>query len=177
VLFRSLGNGHFVHVPYNTYRTKTNHIIIACIGDSFFEQILTVFDRPELRDARYLKQPARLADKVMIDRVIEEELMTGSADYWLEKLRAARIPCAPVNDFAQALDDEQVKARNMVIEVKLQSGEVVKRPGYPIKFSDDADESFDAPPLLGEHTEAVLREFLNYSEDRVSSLRHTGTIQ
>jgi len=172
-----LGNGHFVHVPYNTYRTKTSHIIIACIGDSFFEQILTVFNRPELRDVRYLKQPARLADKAIIDRVIEEELLTGSADYWLEKLRTARIPCAPVNDFAQALDDEQVKARNMVIEVKLQSGEVVKMPGNPIKFTDDPDESFTAPPLLGEHTEAVLREFLNYSDDRVISLRHTGTIQ
>jgi crotonobetainyl-CoA:carnitine CoA-transferase CaiB-like acyl-CoA transferase len=172
-----LGNGHFVHVPYNTYRTQTHHIIIACIGDAFFKQILDVFDRPELRDERYLRQPARLADKDLIDRVIEEELLTGTADHWLEKLRAARIPCAPVNDFAQALEDAQVKARNMVVEVKLQSGDVVKMPGNPIKFSDAPEESFAAPPLLGEHTDAVLRDFLHYSSEQVAALRQTGVIQ
>lgn len=172
-----LGNGHFVHVPYNTYRTQTHHIIIACIGDAFFKQILEVFDRPELRDEHYLRQPARLADKALIDRVIEEELLTGSAEHWLAKLRAARIPCAPVNNFAQALDDAQVKARNMVVEVKLQSGEVVKMPGNPIKFSDAPEEPFTAPPLLGEHTEAVLREFLQYSTEQVAALRQAGAVQ
>lgn len=172
-----LGNGHFVHVPYNTYRTRTNHIIIACIGDAFFEQILTVFKRPELRDERYRQQPARLADKDLIDRVIEEELLTDTAEHWLEKLRVARIPCAPVNDFAQALDDPQVRARHMVVDVTLQSGEVVKMPGNPIKFSDAPEESFSAPPLLGEHTEAVLRDVLHYSGERVSALRKTGAIQ
>ena len=172
-----LGNGHFVHVPYNTYRTQTHHIIIACIGDAFFKQILDVIDRPELRDERYLGQPARLADKALIDRVIEEELLTGSAEHWLEKLRAARIPCAPVNNFAQALDDAQVKARNMVVEVKLQSGEVVKMPGNPIKFSDAPEEPFTAPPLLGEHTDAVLRDFLQYSAEQVAALRQAGAVQ
>jgi len=172
-----LGNGHFVHVPYNTYRTQTNHIIIACIGDAFFKQILEVFDRPELRDERYLRQPARLADKALIDRVIEEELLTGSADHWLAKLRAARIPCAPVNDFEQALDDTQVKARNMVVEVTLQSGDKVKMPGNPIKFSGATEEPFTAPPLLGEHTDAVLRNFLRYSSEQVATLRQTGAVQ
>lgn len=172
-----LGNGHFVHVPYNTYRTRTNHIIIACIGDAFFEQILTVFKRPELRDERYRQQPARLADKDLIDRVIEEELLTDTAEHWLEKLRAARIPCAPVNNFAQALDDPQVRARNMVVDVTLQSGEVVKMPGNPIKFSDAGEESFSAPPLLGEHTDAVLQGVLRYSSERLSELRKTGAIQ
>ena len=172
-----LGNGHFVHVPYNTYRTQTHHIIIACIGDAFFKQILDVIDRPELRDERYLGQPARLADKALIDRVIEEELLTGSAEHWLAKLRAARIPCAPVNNFAQALDDAQVKARNMVVEVKLQSGEVVKMPGNPIKFSDAPEEPFTAPPLLGEHTDAVLRDFLQYSAEQVAALRQAGAVQ
>jgi crotonobetainyl-CoA:carnitine CoA-transferase CaiB-like acyl-CoA transferase len=172
-----LGNGHFVHVPYNTYRTATNHIIIACIGDAFFEQLLVVVSRSELRDERYRHQPARLADKDLIDRIIEEELLTDTAEHWLEKLRAARIPCAPVNNFAQALDDPQVKARNMVVDVTLQSGEVVQMPGNPIKFSDSAVESFSAPPLLGEHTDAVLRDLLHYSGERMSELRKTGAIQ
>jgi crotonobetainyl-CoA:carnitine CoA-transferase CaiB-like acyl-CoA transferase len=172
-----LGNGHFVHVPYNTYRTQTGHIIIACIGDAFFKQFLDVIERPELREERYLHQPARLADKDRIDRVIEEELLKGTAEHWLEKLRAARIPCAPVNDFAQALDDAQVKARGMVVDVTLQSGEVVKMPGNPIKFSGAPGEPFTAPPMLGQHTDTVLHGLLQYSSEQVAALRQAGVIQ
>jgi len=172
-----LGNGHFVHVPYNSYRTQTNHIIIACIGDAFFEQLLTVISSPELREPRYLKQPARLADKVFIDGVIERELMTNTAEHWLDKLRTARIPCAPVNSFEQALDDPQIRARNMVVEVTLQSGEVVRMPGNPIKFSGAGEESFTAPPMIGEHTDAVLQDFLHYAPERLAELRQKGVIQ
>jgi len=172
-----LGNGHFVHVPYNTYRTQTNHVIIACIGDAFFELLLNVLSSHELQDPRYLKQPARLADKEFIDGVIERELMTNTAEYWLAKLRGARIPCAPVNDFEQALDDPQIRARNMVVDVTLQSGEVVQMPGNPIKFSDAGEETFTAPPLIGEHTETVLRDFLNYPSQRLTELRQKGVIQ
>ena len=172
-----LGNGHFVHVPYNTYRTKTHHIIIACIGDAFFEKFIAVVDCPELREPRYLKQPARLADKARIDAVIEQELMTRPADHWLNLLREARIPCAPVNNFAQALDDPQVQARNMVIDVKLQSGETVRMPGNPIKFSDDTAGVPTAPPLLGEHTDSVLSGLLGYAPERIAELRAAGAIQ
>ena len=172
-----LGNGHFVHVPYNTYRTQTSHIIIACIGDAFFEQLLNVLSSVELREPRYLKQPARLAEKVFIDGVIERELMTGTAEHWLEKLRAARIPCAPVNSFEQAMNDPQILARNMVVDVTLQSGEVVRMPGNPIKFAGEGEQAFTAPPLIGEHTEAVLRDFLHYPPERLSALREKGVIQ
>nr|WP_316641588.1 CoA transferase [uncultured Roseateles sp.] len=172
-----LGNGHFVHVPYNTYRTQTNHIIIACIGDAFFEQLLTVLNSPALRDERYLKQPARLADMALIDSVIEAELLTGTADHWLARLRAARIPCAPVNSFEQALDDPQILARNMVVDVTLQSGEVVRMPGNPIKFAGEPEQAFTAPPLIGEHTDAVLRELLHYPGQRLAELREKGVIQ
>jgi crotonobetainyl-CoA:carnitine CoA-transferase CaiB-like acyl-CoA transferase len=164
-------------VPYNTYRTRTQSIIIACIGDAFFKQLLTVLHSPELRAERYLRQPERLADKERIDQVIEQELLTGDAGDWLARLRAARIPCAPVNDFAQALDDAQVRARHMVVDVMLQSGEVVKMPGNPIKLSASEEPAFSAPPLLGEHTDAVLREVLRYSSDQVAALRQTGVIQ
>ncbi|MBC7703939.1 MAG: CoA transferase [Rhodoferax sp.] len=172
-----LGNGHFVHVPYNTYRTQTSHIIIACIGDAFFEHLLNVLSSTELREPRYLKQPARLAEKVFIDGVIERELMTGTAEHWLEKLRAARIPCAPVNSFEQAMSDPQILARNMVVDVTLQSGEVVRMPGNPIKFAGEGEQAFTAPPLVGEHTEAVLRDFLHYPAERLNALREKGVIQ
>ncbi len=173
-----IGNSHFVHVPYNTYRTRTGHIIIACIGDAFFEKFRDVIPREELREPRYLSQPSRYADRERIDAVIQEELLQDTAENWLAKLRAARIPCAPVNDFAQALSDPQVMARNMVIDVRLQNGEVVRMPGNPVKIGDDpSPETPGAPPMLGEHTETVLRTVLGYDDARMDHLRQNSVIQ
>lgn len=171
-----MGNGHFVHVPYNSYRTSDGHVIIACIGDAFFVRFLEVITRPELRQEKYLAQPARYADKAFIDGVIGEELQGNTTAYWMEKLRAARIPCAPVNNFAQALADPQIRSRNMVVEVALQSGETISMPGNPVKLSGAAETSFAPPPLLGEHTDAVLDELLGYGGERIDALRRTGVI-
>ncbi|ABD71886.1 L-carnitine dehydratase/bile acid-inducible protein F [Rhodoferax ferrireducens T118] len=171
-----IANSHFVHVPYNTFSTRDGFIVIACIGDAFFERFIEVIDRPELKKPEYLKQPARYAEKTFIEAIINEELSQNSAQYWLDKLRAARIPCGPVNDFAQALADPQVVARDMVVEVQLKSGGTVRMPGNPMKFPGAGPESFTSPPTLGEHTEVVLKSFLGYDEARLSELRATGVI-
>ena len=172
-----IGNSHFVHVPYNTFATKDGHIVIACIGDSFFERFLAVVERPELRDPAYLKQPARYADRARIESVINEELAQHGSAYWLDKLRAARIPCGPVNDFAQALNDPQVRARDMVVEVPLPGGTRVGMPGIPMKFSEAGTPDFAEPPTLGRDTERVLSQSLGYDAARIAALREAQAIQ
>jgi crotonobetainyl-CoA:carnitine CoA-transferase CaiB-like acyl-CoA transferase len=172
-----IGNSHFVHVPYNAFRTATGHIIIACIGDSFYAKLLEVIPRPELRLEKYEKQPGRYAEREMINRIIQEELLANTAEFWLKKLQAARIPCGPVNNFKQALSDPQVVARNMVVDVRLQTGETVSMPGNPIKLSEAGEEAIAPPPLLGEQTDAVLRNLLGYDADRIAPLKAAGVIQ
>ncbi len=172
-----LGNGHFVHVPYNTYQTNDGYIIIACIGDAFFEKFRQVLPLAELQKQEYGKQPARYANRTVIDQAIQKELLGNSTAFWLEKLKSARIPCAQVNNFKQALSDPQIVARDMVVEVTLQSGEVVPMPGNPIKSPGLPAACFSPPPLLGEHTEAVLTELLGYSTETIAHLHETGAIQ
>jgi crotonobetainyl-CoA:carnitine CoA-transferase CaiB-like acyl-CoA transferase len=172
-----IGNSHFVHVPYNTFQTSDGYIIIACIGDSFFERILNVIDRSELRKPEYLKQPARYADRELIERVINEELAHHTSAYWLDKLQSARVPCGPVNNFAEALTDPQILARDMVVEVPLESGAAVKMPGIPMKFSQTSSIRFTAPPTLGRDTQTVLREMLGYDAGRIASLHSSQAIQ
>ena len=172
-----VGNSHFVHVPYNAYRTQTGHIIVACIGDAFFIKFRDMLGRAELNDPAYVNQPARLVDRERIDAIVQEELLKGTAQDWLARLREARIPCGPVNDFAQALTDPQVLARDLVIEVPLHNGETVRMPGNPVKFSGDTSGEVTPPPLLGEHTEAVLRQTLGYDDERIASLRSARSIQ
>ena len=87
-----------------------------------------------------------------------------------------RIPCAPVNKFSQALSDEQILHRNMVVELKHPSGKTTKGPGNPIKFSRTNEESFSAAPLLGEHTEEVLSELIGYSPEKIAHLKNTEAV-
>jgi len=173
-----IGNEHFVHVPYNTYRTQDGYIIVACIGDAFYERLLGVFDHPELHRPEYLKQPARLAAKEKIDAILGEALIGKPSTEWLRILRAARVPCGPVNDFAQALNDPQVQARNMVVAVPLPSGGSVRMPGNPVKLSDNAGQpdGFTAPPLLGAQTDGVLAGLLAYAPERIAALRASRAI-
>jgi crotonobetainyl-CoA:carnitine CoA-transferase CaiB-like acyl-CoA transferase len=172
-----IGNSHFVHVPYNAYQTQTGYIIIACIGDAFFEKFRDVLAAPELKEPRYLLQPGRYEDREKIDAIIQAELMGNTAEYWLARLQEARIPCAPVNNFEQALNDSQIRARDMVVNVRLQNGETVQMPGNPVKIGGASDVTFEPPPMLGEHTESVLRNLLGYDEKRIESLRDSAAIQ
>ena len=171
-----IGNSHFVHVPYNSYPTADGHIIIAVIFDGFWDNLLEVIDEPAFREEKYRTQPARLADKEFIDRRLGEILSTQPSDFWLKQLAEKRIPCARVNRFDEALSDEQVLSRNMVIDLHHPNGNSTRGPGNPIKLSRTDEESFSAAPLLGEHTDKVLDELLGYSPEQIGQLRELGAI-
>lgn len=172
-----LGNGHFVHVPYNAYRTKTGYIIIAVIFDSFWLNLLKVIDAPELRSEKYLTQPGRFAEREFINAKIEEILLTDTSENWLKRLREERVPCAPVNNFSEALNDPQVRSRNMVVSVERPGVGSVEMPGNPIKMSSSSTERYTFPPSLGQDTSAVLSERLGFSPEYVESLRKNGVVE
>lgn len=171
-----IGNSHFVHVPYNSYPTADGHIIVACIGDPFFERFAEFAGIPELMDPAFKKQPARLASKPRIDALITEKFRTQPTAHWQAELQKARIPCGPVNNFQQALDDRQVRARDMVVDVRLKTGETVQMPGNPMKLSGAQARAFTAPPGLGEHTQQVLAGLVGYGAERLARLQAEGAI-
>ena len=133
--------------------------------------MVSLLDVEILKDPKYKTQPARLADKVLIDGVLNEIFATRSTAHWVEKLSSVRVPCAPVNRFSEALSDPQVRHRQMVVEISHPEGGTVEVPGNPIKLSADSDETYSPPPLLGEHTDAVLKRVLGYDSARVAELK------
>lgn len=171
-----IGNGHFVHVPYNSYPTADGHIIVACIGDAFFERFAEFIGIPELLEPSLRKQAVRYTARARIDALVAAKMQTRTTADWQALLQAARIPCGPVNNFRQALEDSQVRARDMVLDVQLHSGETVQMPGNPIKLSAAQARPTIRPPQLGEHTQEVLGGLVGYSAEHLAELRASGAI-
>lgn len=171
-----IGNSHFVHVPYNSFATRDGFIVIAVIFDHFWASLLDVLDCDDLRHPDYARQPGRLANKAFIEGRVAEIFATNSSAHWLEKLEAVRIPCAPVNRFSQALADPQVRHRNMVVEIAHPNGKTTQAPGNPVKLSRTNGDSYSPAPLLGQHTEAVLKELLGWTDERIGELRARGIV-
>jgi crotonobetainyl-CoA:carnitine CoA-transferase CaiB-like acyl-CoA transferase len=165
------GNGHFVHVPYNVFPTKTRYIIIAIVQDDSWLALVDAMKLPELRNAAFRTQPGRLAARLQIEAALTAALATREVEHWLDLFSARKIPCAPVNGIADAVADEQVLHRHMIVDVPVEDGPPIRMPGNPIKMSGNADPPpYAAPPGLGAHTSSVLGGVLGMDREKVADL-------
>ena len=171
-----IGNSHFVHVPYDTFKCSDGFVVIAVITDNFWTNLKEVVDIPEFNDPKFDGQPGRWAAREMISSKLNQAMSQNTVAHWVAELEAKRIPCAPVNKFSQSLSDEQVLHRNMVVELKHPSGKTTKGPGNPIKLSRTNEESFSPPPLLGADTDEVFKTLLGYGDAKIAELKAAGVI-
>lgn len=171
-----IGNSHFVHVPYDTFRCSDGFIVIAVITDNFWQNLKEVVNCEEFDDPIFDTQPGRFAAKVQITDRLNAILSEKPCAHWLEQLDAKRIPCSPVNSLSQALSDPQTLHRNMVIDLEHPNGAATKGPGNPIKLSRSNEESFSPAPTLGQDTQNVLEELLDLSTGDIDLLRQQNII-
>jgi len=171
-----IANSHFVHVPYNSYQTQDGNLVVAIITDNFWHNLKEVVKVDAFNDEKYDGQPGRLADKDFIDGTLNEIFASNTTAYWLERLEALRIPCAPVNNFEQALSDPQVLHRNMVVDISHPNGKTTKAPGNPIKLSRTGEDSFSPAPYIGQHTDEILQDLLGYSAEDITGLKAEGAV-
>lgn len=171
-----IGNSHFVHVPYNTFTTSDGFIVIAVITDNFWQNLKQVIHCAEFDDPSLDTQSGRWGKRDMINARLNAILRERTSAYWLEELEKKRVPCAPVNRISQALADQQVVHRNMVVELAHPNGKTTRGPGNPIKLSRSNEESFTAAPLVGQHTQQVLSELLEYDAQKIEHLRQQGAV-
>jgi crotonobetainyl-CoA:carnitine CoA-transferase CaiB-like acyl-CoA transferase len=171
-----IGNAHFHHVPYNTYHTNSGYLVIAVITDNFWHNLKQLVQIKAFENPKYDTQPGRWKDRDMIDSKLNETFFQHDTDYWLEKLQQQKIPCARVNCFSEALSDEQILHRKMVIELKHPDGKSTRGPGNPVKLSRNNEESFSPAPKLGQDTDFVLGQLLGYAPDQILMLKQQSVI-
>jgi succinate--hydroxymethylglutarate CoA-transferase len=169
---RRFGNGHPNIVPYTAYPTADSMIAVAVGNDAQFAKFCGALGKPEwANDPRYTRNPDRVTNRDTLDAMIVDALKTNVADAWLSKLTAAGIPCGRINSVAQALRDPHTVAREMVRTVKHPTAGELQMLGIPFRFSDTPASVRRPPPMLGQHTEQVLRDELGLTAERISALR------
>jgi CoA:oxalate CoA-transferase len=168
---RPVGSGHVSAHPIRAFRTKTFDVVIDANTESIFAELCDAIGRPEMaQDEKFNSRENRLKHKEELYAILEQAFLTRTGEEWLELLEK-RIPIAPINTIDKALADPQTLSRNMVVEVEYENKKKLNIVGNPIKMSEIEQEVFRRPPYLGEHTEEILRELLQYSPERIEAMR------
>ncbi len=172
------GNQHASIAPYQSYETADGRICVAVGNDALFVTLSRELGRPELsEDVRFSTNRARVENVMALNEVLEPLFLTRTTAAWIELLDGAGIPAGPIRTVSEVFDSEQVQARGMVCHLDHPTVGPVRLIGNPIHLSATPPRYELAPPLLGQHSEQVLRIVLKMSDDEIAGLRDRGVIR
>lgn len=165
------GTRHRRSAPYQAYRSQDGYVTVGANGEKLWRIFCTVVcDRPDwLDNQRFATQALRVSHADELELEIEKVFIMQPTAYWVAKLDAAKIPAGPVYRYDEALQDPQVIARNMVVDIDHPVIGPMKLLGLPIKAAEELTTIRSPAPWLGQHSEEVLRE-LGYGDEEVREL-------
>ncbi|MFV3316196.1 CaiB/BaiF CoA transferase family protein [Pseudomonas sp. NY15374] len=174
---KRLGNAHPNIVPYQDFPTADGDFILTVGNDGQFRKFAEVAGQPQWADdPRFATNKQRVAHRAELIPLIRQATVFKTTAEWVAELERAGVPCGPINDLAQMFQDPQVVARGLKVDVPHPLAGSVPQVASPIRLSETPVEYRRAPPLLGEHTEAVLRDVLGLDAAAVQVLRSAGVL-
>lgn len=172
-----LGADHPVIAPFGAFKAKDGYLALAASKNPHWHIVCDVLGKPNWKtDPRFASVPLRAQHKGVIRQLLEEVLATRPRAEWIEIFLKADIPCGPVSSVPEAAADPQVLARKMIVEVPHPEGGTLKMAGTPVKLSRTPARVQGAPPSVGQHTDAILGEFLGLGLAEVGRLRAAGAL-
>lgn len=172
-----LGNLHPNIVPYQTFRAADGEFVLAVGNDRQFGFLCDLLEEPELKaDPRFATNPARVENRSTLVPMLQARFGERTREAWIEALLGVGIPAGPINDIATTLTDPHVLARGMVQTVEHGGSDPLQLVGSPMKMSATPPQIRHAPPLLGEHTDTVLRDVLDLDENSIQTYHDEGII-
>ncbi len=172
------GSAHEYTVPWQAFAVSDGHIVVATRQEIFWRRLCDVLGDPVLaEDPRFADNPGRVAHRDALVPRLEALFKQRTVADWLQRLRAAEVPVAPVNNVDAAFAEPPVAERGMIVEVEHPDVGTVRLPGNPIKMSGETPRPSTPAPGLGQHTDAVLGRLLQLRQDEIAALREAGAIQ
>ena len=166
-----VGLGSQLTAPYGDFDCADGKIMIAVGNDKQFVQLCHALGRPEMAlDERFTTTSLRVQHKQVLLPIVASILSQHSIDHWMPLLRKAVVPSAPIYDFKQVFEDPQIKHRELVKTVEHPLAGAMSVVGNPLNFSETPVEYKRAPPLLGQHTDEILREVLGMDAPEIARL-------
>ena len=172
------GNAHQNIVPYQVFEVapaadgSKDYIILAVGNDGQYAKFCKVANRLDLSsDLRFIKNADRVRHRDVLVPILEEVLRSRTKADWLPALETAKVPCGAINNLAEVFNDPHIRSRDMVTTWQHPASGPVELVSSPMKLSVTPVRTDLPPPLLGEHTEGVLRELLRLDDLALAQLR------
>jgi crotonobetainyl-CoA:carnitine CoA-transferase CaiB-like acyl-CoA transferase len=171
------GSSHPHIVPYGSYEAKDGPILVACLTQSFWVKLVQAIGRPELAaEADYATMADRVRNRAAVDAIVAAAIRQRTVAEWEQIFEQGDVPHAPVLKIGQALSQPHAKAREMIVTTEHKKLGPLDLVGRPVKFPGRPQTPLAPPPVLGEHTESVLRETLGYSDEKIRALLDASAI-
>ncbi len=171
------GNAHPNIVPYEIFPTRNGHLALAIGSDNQYQRFCEIANRPDLWENEHFRTNAgRVQHRETLIPILQNLFQERTTVEWIDLCVKHNIPIGPINDVPTVLADPQVISRGMVQEIEHPILGTIQQLGPVAKFSKTPAELRAAPPLLGEHTESILRDEIGYRDSHIAQLRADGVI-
>jgi len=171
------GNAHPNIVPYQTFKASDGYFALGIGNDGQWRQFCQKAGKSEwAEDLRFITNASRVANRHVLVPLLEQLFCQHEIAYWLSLLEQVGVPCGAINSIEQILADPQVLERGMVVQVPHPSVGSIRMVASPIKVPTSPTSIRLPPPRLGEHTEEILHDLLNFNQNMIRELRTASII-